>query len=314
MRFIGFGALALLGISSSVLASPASPTSLRRFDDLVVMTPSPTQDAPPGLRLRTMVRPDDHLWIGPDLPAFVSPTQGTLHLALLDPTPSGGWVATYREGFDSCEQRGDHANCKATVVMYSREGVERHRVALNGYLSRRDHLEVQDVRWVEGSDGKGTLLFNEACQSYSRDARGACSSLVALDLDGGTPRVRWRTPALISNNWFQPQGDYVVAAYGFTGEPAFVSIVRQADGKVMSRQRLRGTNYEMRVVGDTLSIEMYRNIGRADYAVAGFRGATPTLRLLRVVPPDPTERPKPYDPPLVPKPNGTRARDPFGLR
>lgn len=44
---------------------------IRRGARLIVMTPSPMQPAAPGLRLRTMVRPADHLWIGPGATARV---------------------------------------------------------------------------------------------------------------------------------------------------------------------------------------------------------------------------------------------------
>ncbi len=55
-------AMGVLLFASSAAAD--APPTVRRLDGLVVVTPSPTQAPPPGLRLRTMVRPADRLWIG----------------------------------------------------------------------------------------------------------------------------------------------------------------------------------------------------------------------------------------------------------
>lgn len=287
----------------------ADKPTVRRLEGLVVMTPSPTQAPPPGLRLRTMVRPADRLWIGVDVPAAVPLEMGDLKLDLLDRTSGGGWVATYRERFEPCYARGESANCAALVRIFDAANVERASVALGPHLSRADRLEVQDVRYVE-EPGGGTLYFNEACQSYSSEAGGACSSLVALD--PFAKKVLWRTGSRVSNNAFVVVGKYIVAAYGFTGESASVRVVRRIDGKVMSRQPLAHTNFEMTTKGDTLSIEMYSTFGRANFRMDGFQGPTPRLVALATTPPDPNERPKPYDPPLVsPLPGSRRASNVF---
>jgi len=62
----------------------------------------------------------------------------------------------------------------------------------------------------------GVVYFNEACQSYSREAGGKCSSVVAVDVASG--RLLWRSAPLTSNGELLVVGDYVVAAYGFTAE------------------------------------------------------------------------------------------------
>lgn len=253
------------------------------------MTPSPTQPAAPGLRLRTMVRPADHLWIGPDVPAYVPLEVGTSELDLLDARPGGGFVATYRERFDS---RGvGKGNCATLVKVFEGDGTESASVSLGPFLSRRDQLEVQDVRMADG-----VLYFNEACQTYSREAGGRCSALVALDL--AAKKVLWRTPSLVSNNEFRVVGPYIVAAYGFTGEPARITVLRRKDGAVMDARRLPGTNYEMTPGGDVLSVHIYQNVGTAHFRMVGFDGAAPKLVPLPTTPPDPNEKPKPYDPPL----------------
>lgn len=252
------------------------------------MTPSPTQAAAPGLRLRTMVRPADHLWIGPDVPSFVPLEVGTSELDLLDARPGGGWVATYRERFDLCS---GSKNCATVVKLFDAYGKETDSVSLKPLLSRPDQLEVQDVRVADD-----VLYFNEACQTYSREAGGKCSALVAYDL--ATKKVLWRTRSLVSNNELRVVGAYVVAAYGFTGEPASITVLRRKDGAVMDRQTLPGTNYEMTPKGDVLSVEIYHSIGTANFRLAGFDGPAPKLVRLPTTPPDPNKKPKPYDPPL----------------
>ncbi len=227
------------------LQIPAPP--LRRVNELTVVSPARSEAPPPGLRLRTHVRPQDHMWIGPEVPAFVPLEIGSnMKLDLLDRT-EGFHVALYRERFATCV---GNRNCASEVRVFDCNGFPIAAVPLTPHLSRPDHLEVQDVRY-----SGGTLYFNEACQSYSREAGGRCSSLVALDVL--QRRVLWRTPALTSNNWFALMGEYVVAAYGFTGEPASIRVIRRSDGAIVDRKPLEGTNFEMRTNGDLVSVELY---------------------------------------------------------
>lgn len=284
--------LAAAALLSTTEVASADPTpTIARYDQLVVMTPTPTQRAPINLRLRTMVRPADHLWIGPTIPSFVAPALGHLDLDLLDPRPSGGWVATYRQTFDDCGY-GAAKNCGTLVKLFDRSGKETWSLSLDDLLSRRDQLEVHDVRYAEDS---GTLYFNEACQTYSAEARGRCSSLVALD--PVTRRVLWRTRALTSNNEFFVTDRYIVTAYGFTGERCFVRVLRRRDGAVMDEHRLSGPNFEMIRNGDHLQILQPTNFGDANFTMSGFDGDAPKLAVLPNTPS--SFVPKAYDPPLL---------------
>ena len=265
------------------------------------MTPSPTQAAAPGLRLRTMARPADHLWIGPDVPPNVPLEIGTSELDLLDRRDGGGWIATYRERMGVCTSP---RSCATTVSIIDAAG-KTESVSLAPFYSRPERLEVQDVRVVDG-----VIYFNEACQSYAREAGGRCSALVALDV--ATKKVLWRTAPLVSNNEFRVVGAYIVTAYGFTGEPASVRIVRRKDGALVGRQPLPGTNFEMTRKGDTLSIEIYHRIGTVHFRLEGFDGGAPRLVALPTTPPDPTDKPKDYDPPLL-RSGSPGPREAFGL-
>lgn len=289
---------ALLGVASllffcAALPGQAHADPVRRGTKLIVMTPSPTQPNAPGLRLRTMARPADHLWIGPDVPAYVPLELGTSDLDLLDPRPGGGWIATYRERYEACSSP---RSCAATVKLFDGYGKETDSVSLGQFYSRPDQLEVQDVRFADG-----VLYFNEACQTFSREAGGRCSSLVALDV--ASKKVLWRTRSLVSNNELRVIGGYVVAAYGFAGEPASITVLRRKDGAVMDRHALPGTNFEMRISGETLSVEIYHSIGTANFRLKDWEGTAPKLVALPTTPPDPNDKPRPYDPPLQSRPS-----------
>lgn len=106
---------------------------------------------------------------------------------------------------------------------------------------------------------------------------------------------------------FVVSGPYLVTAYGFTGEPASIRIVRRSDGKVMDKQPLAHTNFEMTTSGDVLSVELYYTYGRASFRMVGFAGDAPKLSALPMTPPDPNDKPKPYNPPLF----STQSASPF---
>ncbi len=247
-----------------------------------------------------MVRPADHLWIGPDVPAYIPVEVGTSELDLLDPRAEGGWIATYRERLDLCGS--PERNCNTLMKLFDRYGSEIDSLALAPFYSRHDQLEVQDLRVADN-----VLYFNEACQTYARDAGGQCSSLVALDL--ASRKVLWRTRSLVSNNEFRVVGPYVVAAYGFTDEPASITVVRRKDGAVMDRHTLPGTNFEMTTKAGVVSIEVYGTIGTANFKLKDFGGPWPKLVPLPATPPDPDVAPRPYSPPLQ---SAARGRDVFG--
>ena len=61
----------------------------------------------------------------------------------------------------------------------------------------------------------------------------------------------------------------------------------------------------MTTKADVLSIEMYSTFGRANFRMTGFDGDAPKLVVLPTTKPDPNDKPKPYDPPLVPAAKGS---------
>lgn len=219
---------------------PPEPT-VRREGNLVVETPS-IRTLQRGTRLRThVVGPlsarSTRFWAGPtQVPEFVPLTRGPMELFLLDESAEG-FFALYREPYDAtatgCALGGPRGalNCEFAIALFAPNGTERWSHRLNDHFSRRDRLEVQDVRYANG-----VVYFNEACQSYSREARGRCSSLVAFD--PATSEVRFRTPSLVSNGEIALVDGYVVAAYGFEGEKLEMSLVARDGGRIATRMEL----------------------------------------------------------------------------
>lgn len=207
------------------------------------------------------------VWFGPRVPRFVPLHEGTAELHLLEPWGQDGYVGVYRDpyGAKSCNL-SDPRNCRMVVTGYDRCGKRLWSRELGDFMSRPTHLEVQDVR---ASDG--VIYFNEACQSYSREAGGQCSALVALDPEAG--KVLWRTRPLVSNNRILVLDRYVVAGYGFTAEADHVSLVRRRDGAVVHRRPLRSAHEDLALEGEgTLRVRIYPGDRDERFTLEGLDG------------------------------------------
>ena len=204
-------------------------------------------------------------WVGPNVPQFVPLATDGAELFLLE-RDGDDYVALYREPYDRGRCGGSDArNCTFVVRGFSRCGEERFRLDLDRYLSRPDHLEVQDLRVADG-----IVYFNEACQSYSAEARGRCSALVAVDAASG--ELRWRSANLISNNRFLVLGDWIVSGYGFTAERDVLVLVRRSDGEVVQRVRLAKSHEDLWVDDDgQLVVVLYGGQQRV-FELRGFDG------------------------------------------
>jgi hypothetical protein len=211
-------------------------------------------------------------WVGPPVPTWVPLTSGTLELFLLDPLDRG-YLALYRDPYDasSCKLSG-HLNCAYEVARFDCSGKTLYRLPLAKFLSRKEHLEVQDVRL-----SNDVVYFNEACQTYSREAKGKCSSLVALD--PVAKKVLWRTPPLTSNNRFLVFERYIVTGYGFTAEDDFLFVVRKKDGKVMQKVSLPQAPEDLIDADNALVAQIGTGRGLM-YRKDGFDGDAPKLTLL----------------------------------
>jgi hypothetical protein len=246
----------------------------RRGGDLVVATPAPAVPEMDGGRLRTDTRGSLskgslRRWAGRAVPAFVPLTLGTRELFVLDDV-DGGLLALWRDpyGASSCDLASGR-NCDFEVRLFDCAGALRGRVAPSDHWSRPDRLELQDVRY-EG----GVVYWNEACQSYSREAGGQCSRLVAYDL--AAARVRWKSAPLRSNGWFLVHGRYVVTAYGFTAEPDAIFVLRREDGATVSRTPVTTMAQKLEIAGEVLVATTYPGTRRA-FRMVGFDGPSPRL-------------------------------------
>lgn len=189
-----------------------------------------------GSRVRTHVdgplsAASPRVWVGPQVPGFVPLLEGSAELFLLGHQPDGSFLAFYRDPYDagSCALSG-HENCAYVATLFAHCGEVLWSISLSDLLSRPDHLEIQDIQLEDD-----TLYFNEACQSYSKEAKGKCSALVALE--PVAQRVLWRSKPLVSNGEFLIADDYIIAGYGFTAERDNLRVVRRSDGEVVQTIR-----------------------------------------------------------------------------
>jgi hypothetical protein len=263
-----------------LLSSPggcrfARPPPRRTGGDLEIDSPPPPRGRASATRLRTHTRGSlshgaKRVWVGEEVPPFVLVSGGTRELFLLDEAPDG-FVGLYRDPYNagSCTL-GGNANCSFGVALFECSGRTRWLFLLDPMMSRKDHLEVQDVRYADG-----VLYFNEACQSYSREAQGKCSSLVAVE--PLTQRVLWRTRPLVSNNVFVVAGDYLITGYGFTAEPDALFFVRRSDGRVTRAAALPNAHQGMELGPDgVLAVTTYDG-SHLRFRVDGAHGDKPKL-------------------------------------
>jgi hypothetical protein len=256
--------------------APGPPT--RIGGGLSVSSPPvrPTRTIP--TRMRTDVEGDlsrgsSRTWVGRDVPPFVLVLGGTRELTLLDHAPDG-FVGLYRDpyGASSCAL-GSPDNCSFGVALFDCSGKTRWLFLLDPFLSRKDHLEVQDMRYADG-----VLYFNEACQSYSKEAQGKCSSLVAVE--PLTKTLLWRTRPLVSNATFVVADRYLVTGYGFTAEPDALFIVRRSDGKIMGRTPIPIAHHTLRLgPPDVLHVTSWSG-PELQFRAVGFDGDQPRLEAL----------------------------------
>lgn len=256
--------------------NPYIAPPVRTEGDLTVHAP-PKEPSDPGFvgRLRahtegSLTKGSPRTWVGPQVPGFVALLEDTMELFLLDRV-GDEFVAFYREpyGAGGCDT-GTANNCRYMARLYGIDGEEQWSVMLHDLLSSSSQLEIQDMRYADG-----TLYFNEACQSYSSGAKGKCSALVAYD--PVAKEVRWRTKHLVSNGRFLVQGDYVVTGYGFTSEKDFLYVVSRNDGSIMQKIPLPKSAETIEIADDgLLEVRIYPGTLKL-FELRGWDTAKPKL-------------------------------------
>lgn len=222
---------------------PSAPAALREISS------RPAPDGYAALGLSGANKPNGmeqrlRRSVPPETPAWMPRSLDGLKLWIADAAPEGRWLGFFR---GPLELRPDAENARFRAALFSPGGERLWELELNRFLSRPDHLEIQDVRLVDGA-----LFFNEACQSYSREAEGRCSSLVRVDPERGT--AAWRSRPLVSNDIFIPHDRFLVAGYGFTSEPDSLFLVERSTGEIAARYPLDSAHSYLEIVGGQLVV------------------------------------------------------------
>lgn len=246
--------------------APPPPSSAETDTDAPT-PPRPARDAPPLTLLDRTAHPDPSV-LPPGLtgenkpgshalrfrrhvpeatPAYVERAVGELELFIAEAIAEG-WLAFYK---GRCGALGDVCGYRARL--YDTDGTVRWDLDLNRFLEQPRYVEIQDIRYHDGA-----LFFNEACATYAAEAAGQCSTLVRLD--PVFEEIEWRTPPLTSNNLFILHDGWIVAGYGFTGEPDALFLVDARTGAVAARAPLDAAHQYLEVQDDVLYVLTYRSL------------------------------------------------------
>ncbi|MBM4358331.1 MAG: hypothetical protein FJ096_09510 [Deltaproteobacteria bacterium] len=203
----------------------------------------------------TFLATEPRIWVGAPVPGYVAPGFDAFELSQLIPIKDGD-LALYRTFFGDavqghCPSDGG-ANCRYRARVYAHDGSLRSEIDLNGLMPSDRNLRVSELTVADG-----VLYFAQACQSYSKEAGGRCSDVVAVDMRRPALEVLWRSKFLVSNGPILVIGDYLVTGYGFTSEPDFVHVLDRKTGKVLHRTRVAAAPTGFEVKDDALSVFLY---------------------------------------------------------
>lgn len=220
---------------------------------------------------------DTRTWVGPEVPAHVPVGFDDLELFQLH-SFGGEHFAFYRnmfahDGQPGCAEKNAWDNCRYVGRFYRADGSLRLEIDFNAAMLRTDHLRVGDFAFAEG-----TLYYNEPCQTYSKDAGGKCSRVLALDVSGDPPELRWKSGWLMSNAPILVHGDYLVTGYGFTAErDRLVVLDRETGRKVLTRVVPKAPE-ELRIDGEILEVYVYDAGTPLRFQMSGFLPGAPDAK------------------------------------
>lgn len=309
---------ATLGAAPASAEGPTptgAPTGPRQFGGLVVESPPRARTESAVGRLPydiegSLVVGDGRVWVGPEVPGYVplgieapasasrggkasagaSGSQGSaLELVRLRPDADGA-LALYREMYATMDGPGcpslaregklGWTNCLVRARYYTRAGDLRWELDVSGLYPREDHLQLVDLVKVGER-----VYYNEACATYSAEARGRCANLVAVDTSGAAPAVLWRSKPLVSNAPIVPVGPagrWLVTGYGFTDERDFLVLVDAERGTVVQKVPVKKAPESIVLAADgTLEVLIYGAEVPQRFELVGLDGAKPKLRALR---------------------------------
>lgn len=240
--------LTTLTLTAASLSTPALAKD-RTFLGLTVSDPpatrtESTRDRLPGDFEGTLLVTDKRTWVGPAVPDYVPLGVDTMELVRLQVTPlpstrvfppletARGHLALYREMFGrpgdaaGCAITDMWENCRQIARFYLPDGSLGFEVDFNALFQRKTHLVVHDLV-LAGS----TLYYNEACQTYAKEAKGQCSQVVAYDTI--QKKVLWRSKPKTSRDLILVAGDHLLTGYGFTDEADRLFILDKKTGRTV---------------------------------------------------------------------------------
>lgn len=278
---------ALLGASLVfgllTVAPAASANEPRRHGDLVVHDPPTARtESTAGTWRRdvegAMRKGDARVWVGPRVPAHVPVGFGVHELYRLVPA-EGGVIAAYFEPYGTAERPGCAAtnmweNCSWSLRFYGDDGELVWELDVSGRFPREDHLALRDFTVADD-----TLYYNEACQTYSAEAKGKCSQVVAIGVARDTPPAElWRSKPLVSNSDVVVVGKWLVTGYGFTNERDYLYVLDRETGKVAQKVLVKKAPERIELVGEgELDVLLY-DAGEPERWTLAPSGRKPGLR------------------------------------
>jgi len=207
----------------------------RRGGDLVVRSPPDAATPNRQSLFRRHVEGElgvgsARVWVGPVVPDFVSLTDRSAELTLLDAT-SSGLLAYYRDpvGASSCGY-DSLSSCRAVATLYAADGNATWRLELDEILPRQRNLDIRDL-----SFGESVLYFNQACMQPSKEDK-ACDRLVAVD--PSADRVLWRSDSFTATSRFLVLEDVIVSAAKGVNLPGSAVLLERATGRTLHRIEL----------------------------------------------------------------------------
>jgi len=230
-------------VSLSAFAHAEDPAP-RSYGDLIIEDPPRARTEDPSGRWTqdvegALTRGSQRVWVGPAVPAAMPAGFDRYELMKLEAVP-GGHLGLYLEPFGTttapgCATENMWDNCAAVLRYYGDDGALGWQVDVAAAYPRKDHLVVHHFTYDDG-----TLYYAEACQTYAKDAKGKCSQVVAMDVTGAEPKLRWRSKPLTSNSDLVVMSpEWLVTGYGFTAERDALYVVSRATGKVATKLALK---------------------------------------------------------------------------
>ncbi len=281
LAFASLTALTALHLAPAAFAQPDPGEARRHLGLRVEQPPAKRTQSARGLvssHIEGSLRvTDTRTWVGPEVPSHVPVGFDDLELFQLH-TFGGDHFAFYRnmfahDGQPGCAAKNLWDNCRYVARFYRPDGSLRLEIDFDTWMLRTDHLRVGDFAYADG-----TLFYNEPCQTYSKEAGGKCSRVLALDVTGDKPELRWKSDWLVSNAPILVAGDYLITGYGFTAEKDKVVVLDRATGRKVLTRAVPKAPEEFAIRDGVLEVLVYDAEEPIRFQMRGFEPAAPDAK------------------------------------